>query len=875
MAFSVVIFSAVALFQAAKVVRRQNEEDQRKIKQLEKKAIPTKKTQRSNSPHSKTDNAKLNTSSDKPTIPQDIYAIEGRIEKELGIKVQLVGQIDADQVQKDRRSKSEDSMNRSRSSREPSPVGSSARTTIPVRKISAETNTGSLTATPIDRSSGSPSLSKTSDDLLSSSRRNRPEPLKKPDIDPRKIKDYDELRKKRLAMILQAYTGIEDNDNLLGESIKKDVPPAAAPAPAVSSYAAEDQESVSSRVREILARYSTKEQSDNNHAQKSKVAAQQQSKANIRHSDVKSTSSAARVTQPTNTTTAQQRVPYYMQARRQAYPHKKNYRQTGSSTHESETESEIERTVYDSKKYTSTPGAPMHNDVLSDTDEEVARHINNAPHKHQARKSLASQSKKSHQARTPSSERASSAERSSPERKSSTERAPNARTSRKVSPKPKRSQNAPKHERSPSPRQTNLNYSALRYTTRDPPPSQYTNEFDSTDNYESDSLSHQRRLPSVSPSYPSPLKPVHSNTNDYSTSLNESFRDSVDLESRPYPERTPNDDKRTHRHVSPSYFSSSRNAPVPKIKDLKTQYHTWLRESNDNLRPAGGRPGTPGNEYESDSKDTAELIAKYTSSRKPSDVSSASDSEFVVTRDGDLHKVRKPSSAGSAPWSARSQGSIRSSQYSDDRLNEEVAQATMSLERNDDYWKEPKLYDYRYGTPTPPPSTSPHLSPRTDPLDDRSSLPYPSEDIASVRASTFPWHSNKTFDDDLSNSNVTDEEKRRQASSYMSSRYRDSYRSSSLRTPLSPRTASLTRSSSASPSRLSSSLLTPPSTSRYSGSGLRSSSVGSRHSATVPLPSYGLPTTSSSSLYQRPSDSLTRHTVSSSLKTSASRAHQV
>ena len=766
------------------------------------------------------------------SISEEIQAVESRISRELGIKIQLVGQVAAREALP-----GDETGAKWAFPREPSPINSSTRAPTPVRATS-DRKAMSLN-TSFNGSSESVNKAKLNysdgDATLNVSRvRNRPEPLKKPIIDPRKIEDYEELRKKRLALMLQAFTGREDTDTLPEEAKSStEVPDQTKTAVSASTTVnTNDRETISARVKEIIARYS-------------------ESGANT--TEVKTTET--KITRENNQPHARKaqatKVPYYQQPRRQIYPHKKNYRPPGSET-ESEVDEDYQNVDGSMNKILHDYDAPKHEGV--GPSDRTAHTIHSPRSRNQIRHNSSHEIHSSHNSHSST-------------RSSSPRRPPNS-TSHYGSTNPKESLTAHRMSsnpqnlraqarRPPNPKQTNLNYSSSRISHK--ARSQLTNNFDFDDAHLNHS-SHRYVFKT-----PHALSVNDEGVKYHDTSFDETPRT---MESESHSDRF---FENTRKSIVLNSYSSE--IPNPEVRDTRNTNHSNLRDASDNIRRS---PSISMLDSDTDVLDTDALVAKYTSPQSPvssarnlrkSDLSLTSEPEFLVTGTGSNHRIDKKVSSDD-PWNSRRQNSTEKLNGSEERLIGELSGFTSTSSRLGAHWREPKLYDNRYGTSTSQLSSTLTPPPQVTSNPESSTSQQNGSTRSSPKSPSFPWHSNRGSQEDLTYENVTDEEKRRQASSSTSSPSR--HKSSTYRQTASPRFSSLTMSHGSRPSsRSDSSSLTSSSvSSRYGSRGLRTSTSG------VSSLNTGL-TTPRSSTYQRPSESLTRHTISSSLKSGASRVHQV
>ena len=756
--------------------------------------------------------------SENLSISEEIQAVENRISKELGIQIQLVGQVAA------REALPGEEVPRAKWAfpREPSPINSSTRTSTPVRAASdrkaASLNASisgsheSINKTKMNYSDGDATLN-------TSERRNRPEPLRKPDIDPRKIKDYEELRKMRLALMLQAFTGREDTDALLEETKSKadvnnpvKVPATVSPA---STPNATDQETISARVKEIIARYSD---SNTQNAPEKQTVMTNASNEKRQVNDRKA--------QPT-------KVPFYNRPRRQIYPHKRNYRPPGSET-ESETDNETSRKADGSmNKDMHSYVAPTHEKLRTDGEGSTAPDVSR--HKGYYREYDLHDSPSSHTSRRP--RRSYSPRRSARHRLTSSEQ---------------RSQDTKRQARHPpSPRQTNLNYRSTSSRISNTSPTLYANVLDSNDEHQSYNHTH-----------------ASSNTPKSKFAKHEGVEYS-DTSFEGIPEDESNKNFETAPKNKAALNSYSSHLHTSDVRDSNSSNHSYLRDTSDNIRRSPRNTTHVSNTE--DSLDTDALVAKYLSPQSsvpsPRNIRK-SDLDFSLPPETETRTTRRRNRNDSidAPW--KKQNFAETLNERRECLNEGFTGVTASS-GSLSHWKEPKLYDNRYGTPSSQRSLSPtYLTPPlnvTSQLEGSANQPSGSTH-SSPKSPSFPWHSNRGSNENLDHHNVTDEEKRRQASSSTSLPSRHTSRA--YREPASPRYSPLTCHSSRPSS--DSSTLTPSNISdRYGSGGLRTSTSGVRSSLSSGL------TSPRSSTYQRPSESLTRHTISSSLKSGATRVHQV
>ena len=792
--------------------------------------------------------------SDNLSILEELQVVENRISEELGIKIQLVGQVaTSDAV------KADESVNRWAYPREPSPITSSTRASTPVRitsdkkaaslNVSLNASSESLNKTKLNYSDGDTTMNR-------SKTRSRQEPLKKPDVNPRKIKDYEELRKKRLALMLQAFTGREDTDNLLEEARHKSSSAISdnitRNAPAATPIGPQDRETISARVKEIIARYS-----DTN------VKSTGDNRTEI-NTVKKGMEENTRKVQPT-------KVPYYKQERRQVYPHKRNYRPPGSEV-ESEAEYEMNHSI-DGNIREQMHICDTHLHATSDTDTKLTKTITNHRHRNEIKH------------RTNLNDNSQTMDRPFSPRNSNSNPPRHRSTSSKRSLSPGRSSSnrqrspSPRAHRSPNPKQTNLNYSSSRQKSHNTQ-SELANNFESNDT----SLTHSRNP--CAPNYLHGLSRHGDGADVYTSKLSSPKRHVKDygtLDSALYIENCYETGSKV-KYNTP-FHSSSSESQTPEGRETSDPYLSHLRESRSNVRRS---PIDRTVQYDTDSHDTAALVAKYTSSRSPSssrssrntDTSVTSETEFLVTRAGSIQRIDRRSSSERDKYQSKTEKLSTSEQY----LNEEVARATSSGSGGDVYWKEHNLSD-RARSSSHPSSTSVNVSSAVKSNQERTTTKQSVCSRSSPKSPSFPWHSNKGSQENLTTLNVTDEEKRMQAST--SSLFSNRHSSSSVyRHPASPRFASLTqnsRNSSSNPVNSSRNLST---SSSFPSSRLDSSRIGSRqctrdnqsstndrNQGSVVLDN-GC-NTPRRSLYNIPSESLTRHTISSSLKSGASRAHQV
>ena len=762
------------------------------------------------------------------SISEEIQAVESRISRELGIRIQLVGQVAAREALP-----GDETGAKWAFPREPSPINSSTRAPTPVRATS-DRKAMSLD-TSFNGSSESVNKAKLNysdgDATLNVSRvRNRPQPLKKPVIDPRKIEDYEELRKKRLALMLQAFTGREDTDALLEEAKNTEVPDQTKTAVSTSSTAnTNDRETISARVKEIIARYSD---------------------SGAKTTEVKTTET--KITRENNqphTRKAQAtKVPYYQQSRRQIYPHKKNYRPPGFET-ESEADEAYQNVDGSMNKALHDYDAPKHEAVS--TSDRIAHTIHSPRSRNQIRHNRSHEIHSSH-----------ISTRSSSPRRPANSTSHYGSTSSKESLTAHRMSSNPQNLRAqacrpPSPKQTNLNYSSSRISHK--ARSQLTNNFDSDDAH----LNHSSHLYAFKT--PHALSVNGEGVKYHDTSFDETLRA---LESESHSDRIFENIR--SKAVLNSYSSE---IPNPELRDTRNTNHSNLRDASDNIRRS---PSISTLDSDTAVLDTDALVAKYTSPQSPvssarnlrkSDLSLTSEPECLVTGTGSIHRIDKKVSSDD-PWNSRRQNSTEKLNGSEERLIGELSGFTSTSSRLGAPWREPKLYDNRYGTSTSQISSTLTPPPQVTSNPESSTSQQNGSTRSSPKSPSFPWHSNRGSQEDLTYENVTDEEKRRQASSSTSSPSR--HKSSTYRQTASPRFSSLTMSHGSRPnSRSDSSSLTSSSvSSRYGSRGLRTSTSGVS-SLNTSL------TTPRSSTYQRPSESLTRHTISSSLKSDASRVHQV
>ena len=761
------------------------------------------------------------------SISEEIQAVESRISRELGIKIQLVGQVAAREALP-----GDETRGKWAFPREPSPINSSTRAPTPTR-----TSGGKATSLNTSSNDSSESVNKAKlnysdgDATLNVSRtRDRPEPLKKPTIDPRKIEDYEELRKKRLALMLQAFTGREDTDTLLEEAKHntEETDQTKTVVSASTTVNTNDRETISARVKEIIARYSDSGTKTTEVKNTETKITEEKSRPNVRKAQAT-------------------KVPYYQQPRRQIYPHKKNYRPPGSET-ERESDEAYQNVGDGMNKTLHDYDAPKHGAV--DTNDRIAHTIHSSRNRNKIQQNRSQEIQTSHNSH--SSKRSSSPRRSP---HSTSHYGSTSHEESQIAHRMSSNRKAQAH-RPPSPKQTNLNYSSSREMSHKAR-SQPANNLDSDDAH----LNHSSH----------PITPQDLSANGAGVKYHDSSFDKTPkaLESQPHSDRM-------FEHTGKSKaFSNSYSSEIPTVKvgDEKTTYNSNLRDACDNISRS---PCNPMLDSDTAVLDTDALVAKCISPSTRSPVSSprngrksdlrlTSEPEFLVT--GRVHQTDK-NVHGDAPWSSKRQNSTENLHGSEGYLIGEVSGVASTSSKLGVHWREPKLYDNRYGTLTSQLSTS--LTPplQVSPNTERSTIQQNGSTRSSPKSPSFPWHSNRGSHEDLAYQNVTDEEKRRQASNSTSSPSR--HRSSTYRETASPRFSLLTMSHGSGPSsRSDSSSLTSSSlSSRYSSRGLRASTNGVRSLKT------GL-TTPRSSTYQRPSESLTRHTISSSLKSGASRVHQV
>ena len=755
------------------------------------------------------------------SISEEIQAVESRISRELGIKIQLVGQVAAREALP-----GDETRGKWAFPREPSLINSSTRAPTPTRTSGGK---ASSLNTSFNGSSESVNKAKLNysdgDATLNVSRvKNRPEPLKKPTIDPRKIKDYEELRKKRLALMLQAFTGREDTDTLLEEAKHNtEVPDQTKTAVSASTTVnTNDRETISARVKEIIARYSD---------------------SGAKTTEVKNTET--KITEENNQPNARKahatKVPYYQQPRRQIYPHKKNYRPPGYETESKVDEAGMNKTLHDYD-------APKHGAV--GTNDRIAHTIHSPRNRNKISQNRSHEIQSSHNSHSPRRPPHSTSHHGSTghEESLTAHRMSSNRQSLRV-----------QAHRPPSPKQTNLNYASSRGMSQKAR-SQLTNNFDSDDAH----LNHS--------------SPPYAYTTPHALSANGEgvkYRDSsFDKNPKAFESELHSDrsfeNTRKSKAVTNSYSSE---IPTVKIRDKKHIHNSNLRDASDNIRRS---PCNSMLDSDAAVLDTDALVAKYTSPQssvssprnlRKSDLRLTPEPEFLVTGTGSIRQIDQ-NAHSDAPWSSKRQNSTENLHGSEAYLIGDVPCVTSTSSKLGVHWTEPKLYDNRYGTPTSQLSTSLTPPPQVSPNPERSTSELNESMRSSLKSPSFPWHSNRGSHEDLAYQNVTDEEKRRQASNSTSSPSR--HRSSTYRQTASPRFSSLTMSHGSRPSsRSDSSSLTSSSvSSRYGSRGLRTSTNG------VSSVKTGL-TTPRSSTYQRPSESLTRHTISSSLKSGASRVHQV